>query len=33
MGLLNIADLKAGMTIARDVIGKNGRLLLPKGLT
>jgi len=32
MGLLNIADLKPGMTIARDVIGKNGRMLLPKGL-
>ncbi|MBF0480870.1 MAG: HDOD domain-containing protein [Desulfovibrionaceae bacterium] len=33
MGLLNIADLKPGMTVARDVTGKNGRMLLPKGLT
>jgi HD-like signal output (HDOD) protein len=31
MGLLNIVDLKPGMTIARDVIGKNGRLLVPRG--
>jgi HD-like signal output (HDOD) protein len=31
MGLLNIADLKPGMTVARDVVGKNGRLLVPKG--
>ncbi len=31
MGAINIDDLRPGMVLAQDVLGKNGRLLLPAG--
>ncbi|MFV0350283.1 MAG: HDOD domain-containing protein [Halodesulfovibrio sp.] len=33
MGKVNASDLRAGMILAADAIGSNGRLLLPKGTT
>ncbi|UZP66984.1 HDOD domain-containing protein [Desulfovibrio mangrovi] len=33
MGRVNASDLRAGMVLASDAVGTNGRLLLPKGTT